>query len=182
VTNTPVGIAGLSRGFLLYTNRTRNRNAGTLANLPNGGTQGDDATTGQLVFEDFDAGHQVAGGDDQVFPFRGDDNDGAGTPVIPGALNGGLEFLFGGPVGTPNSVWNGFFLNSNGNLTFGAGDTDGSSTVEEFRSGRPRVAAAWSNLNPAARSGNLSTFRYKRWASATSTLSRCAGSTCLRRE
>ena len=36
--------------------------------------------TGTIIFENLDPGHQVAGGDDQNTPFRGDDNNGAGTP------------------------------------------------------------------------------------------------------
>jgi hypothetical protein len=158
VTLTPGGLAGLADGFLLHTNRTRNRNAGSLASLPNGGTQGDDATSGVLIFEDFDAGHQVAGGDDQNTPFRGDDDNGLGTPPLVGALSGGFEFLFGGPVGTPGCVWNGFFLNSNGNITFGGGDTDNTPTVPELRTGLPRIAPAWADLNPASRAVDPCTF------------------------
>ncbi|HEY7531445.1 MAG TPA: hypothetical protein VH681_01530, partial [Nitrospiraceae bacterium] len=112
VTITPGGLAGLARGFLLYTNRTRNRvlDIGTLANLPNGGVLGDDTSTLELIFEDFDLGHQAAGGDDQNTPFRGDDDNGLGTPTLIGPLSGGFEFVFGGPVGTAGCVWNGFFL------------------------------------------------------------------------
>ncbi len=160
VTLTPAGLAGLAGGHLLYTNRTRLRNVGTLANLPNGGTQGDDSSSGVLIFEDFDAGHQVAGGDDQNTPFRGDDDDGAGSPALIGALSGGFEFVFGAtgvPNGTPPCapvVWNGLFLNSNGSVTFGAGDTDNTPTVPEFRSGLPKIAPAWGDLNPAARAVN----------------------------
>jgi len=159
LSGTPTGLSGLSRGFLLYTNRTRNRNAGTLANLPNGAVQGDDSTTiGELAFEDFDEGHQVAGGDDQNTPFRGDDNDGAGNTVLAGPLRGGFEFAFGGPVGTTACVWNSFFLNSNGNITFGVGSTDNTPTVEELRSGPPRIAPAWSDINPNSRASSLTTF------------------------
>jgi hypothetical protein len=107
-----------------------------------------------LIFEDFDAGHQAAGGDDQNTPFRGDDNDGAGNPVLAGALSGGFEYVFGGPVGTANCVWNGFFLNSNGNITFGVGDTSNVPSVLDFRSGPPRIAPAWADLNPNARAVN----------------------------
>lgn len=159
LSGTPTGLSGLSRGFLLYTNRTRNRNTGTLANLPNGSAQGDDSTTlGELAFEDFDEGHQVAGGDDQNTPFRGDDNDGQGNSVLAGPLRGGFEFAFGGPVGTASCVWNSFFLNSNGNITFGAGDIDNTPTIEEFRAGLPRIAPNWSDINPAARGASLNSF------------------------
>ena len=75
----------------------------------------------------------MAGGDDQNPPFRGDDNDGfsnpnsANNPPLVGPLSGGFEFLFGagGSPGSTctNNVWNAFFLNSNGNITFDGGDT-----------------------------------------------------------
>src|SRR5262249_36939406 len=134
-------------------------------------TQGDDVSNGPIIFELFDPCHQVAGGDDQVFPFRGDDDDGIGSPPVPGPFSGGFEFLFANPVGdvfqvgatcvqlgenppNPNvnaGVWNGFFLNSNGNITFGGGDKSNNPTVPTFRSGLPRIAAAWTDLNPGSR-------------------------------
>ena len=160
VTLTPAGLAGLARGFLRYTNR--------LAPVPispgvslgfTEEVQGDDDTTeGPIIFENLDPGNQVAGGDDQNTPFRGDDDNGLGNPVLVGALRGGFEFTFGGPVGTAACVWNGFFLNSNGNITFGDGDTNFIPTVTEFRQGLPRIAPAWADLNPSARDSNLCTF------------------------
>ncbi len=92
--------------------------------------------------------------------FRGDDDNGAGTPALVGALQGGFEFTFGGPVGTAACVWNALFLNSNGNVTFGVGSTDFSPTVPEFRSGPPRIAPAWADLDPESRAvdGIVSTF------------------------
>ncbi len=167
VTATPTGIAGLNRGFLRYTNRlalpANPIAAGSTLGVSGGATvQGDDATTGPICFETFDPGHQVAGGDDQNPPFRGDDDNGAGSPPVAGPLSGGFEFVFGAS-GTPgvncvNRVWNCFFLNSNGNITFGAGDTDNTATVPEFRLGLPKIAPAWTDLNPASRAADLCTF------------------------
>jgi hypothetical protein len=159
VTFTPTGLAGLARGFLLYLNRHRNDYGNAeLAVLPSGSTQGDDDTTGPILFEAFDPSHAAAGGDDQNPPFRGDDSDGLGSPVLVGPLLGGFEFTFGGPVGAAGCVWNGFYLNSNGSITFGSGDTDNTPTILELRAGKPRIAPAWSDLNPAARSGHPHTF------------------------
>ena len=160
VSLTPSGLSGLSRGFLRYTNRlapTAISPGVTLGTTQK--VQGDDDTTGApILFENLDPGHQVAGGDDQNTPFRGDDNDGAGTPPLVGPLNGGFEFTFGGPVGTAGCVWNGFFLNSNGNITFGAGDTANVPSVTAFREGLPKIAGAWDDLNPNSRAANAGTF------------------------
>ncbi|HXI91470.1 MAG TPA: hypothetical protein VNO24_15750, partial [Blastocatellia bacterium] len=169
LTVTPAGIAGLSGGFLRYTNRLAPHGIG-IVDIPavggvslgaTGGTRvlGDDTTTeAAIIFERLDPSHQVAGGDDQNPPFRGDDDNGAGSPTVPGPLSGGFEFVFGGPVGTANCVWNGFFWNSNGNITFGGGDTDNTATVPEFRTGRPKIAPAWTDLNPNARAASLRNF------------------------
>ncbi|HKB78109.1 MAG TPA: hypothetical protein VKH35_00205, partial [Thermoanaerobaculia bacterium] len=89
---TPERISGLARGFLLYLNRTRT--ADNTPTLPNGRAQFDDDTSGVINFEDLDPGHQVAGGDDQSFPFTGDNTDGAGSPILSSPLQGGFEFLF----------------------------------------------------------------------------------------
>lgn len=55
-------------------------------------------------------------------------------------------------------MWNGFFLNSNGNLTFGTGDTSPNPNVPAFRSGLAKIAAAWADLNPNARAIDCGTF------------------------
>jgi hypothetical protein len=163
VTITPLGVAGLSRGFLLYLNRTRNNNAlnSTFGLLPNGHPQGDDGSNGPIYFSHLDPGHQASGGDDQYFPFHGDDDDGGGNPAITGALEGGFEFVFGGvPGACPADVWNAFYLNSNGNITFGVGDTSNIPSKSDFQSGAPRIAPAWTDMDPGSRwqYGNKNTF------------------------
>src|SRR5882724_4957626 len=160
LTLTPGGLAGLADGFLRYTNRlapTPISPGVTLGNTQR--VQGDDDTTTAVVlFENLDPGHQVAGGDDQNTPNRGDDSDGGGTPslVLGNPLSGGFEFVFGGPV--VNCVWNGLFINSNGNVTFGIGSTANTPTVPDFRTGPPRIAPAWTDLNPSARGVSCGTF------------------------
>jgi hypothetical protein len=163
VSLTPAGLSGLARGFLLYMNRTRNDPA-LFPTLPNGRPLGNDDHAGPLFFESFDASHQIAGGDDQTFPFHGDDSDGGGSPSIAGPLMGGFEFIYRELVTSTNSLaptaWNAFFLNSNGSLTFGGGDDTPAPTVPGFLSGLPRVAGAWADLNPGSRwqSGFTNTF------------------------
>jgi len=170
VTFTPAGLAGLARGFLRYTNRLAPNpiSPGVTLGVIGGQTvQGDDDMAGPIIFENLDPGHQVAGGDDQNPPFTADDSDGVANPNTPNnptltdPLSGGFEFLFGatgvpGSTTTPciNNVWNAFFLNSNGNITFNGGDTDFTPTVPEFRSGLPKIAPAWADLNLSARSVN----------------------------
>lgn len=173
-TLTPAGLAGLARGFLRYTNRLAPNpiSPGVTLGVIGGQTvQGDDDTSGPIIFENLDPGHQVAGGDDQNPPFNGDDDNGIAIPNTPnnptlvGPLSGGFEFLFGatgvpGSATTPciNNVWNAFFLNSNGNITFNGGDVDGTPSVPEFRSGLSRIAPAWADLNPNARTVNPTNF------------------------
>jgi hypothetical protein len=180
VTITPGGLSGLARGFLRYTNRLAPNPIGPGVAL--GVTQpvlgDDDTTAAAVIFEFLDPGHQVAGGDDQNVPNRGDDSDStpqsevtglptpvgspAPVPAVPNSSaagtqrNGGFEFVFGGPG--VNCVWNGFFWNSNGNITFSGGDTSNLPQVPQFRVGLPRIAPAWADLNPASRAVNLCTF------------------------
>jgi hypothetical protein len=161
VTLMPTGIAGLGRGFLRYTNRLATVEISPGVTLgTTDGTLADDGTAGPIFFDLLDPGHQVAGGDDQNTPFQGDDSDGGGFPPLAGVLNGGFEFTFGGIVaGTCTTPWNAFFLNANGNITFGAGSADFSPSGADLLTGPPRIAGAWADINPRSRTGGfLTTF------------------------
>ncbi len=98
---------------------------------------------GVSTFPDFDFSGD--GGDFgryvlSVVKYRGDlldpgDDDFTEVPL-------GFSFPFQG------GSWTSTFVNSNGNLTFGAGSTDFSETVAEFLAGPPRIAPLWSDLSP----------------------------------
>ena len=53
----------------------------------------------------------------------------------------GFSFPFQG------TNWNSVFVNSNGNFTFGAANTDFSETVPEFLAGPPRIAPRWDDFD-----------------------------------
>ncbi|MEO1334460.1 MAG: hypothetical protein AAFV29_02410 [Myxococcota bacterium] len=70
-----------------------------------------------------------------------------GVPVVLGddaSLEVPLSFGFPFQGATYSSV----FVNSNGNLTFGSGDTDFSESVSELLADQPRIAALWDDLSP----------------------------------
>jgi hypothetical protein len=64
----------------------------------------------------------VAGGEDQNFPFRGDDSDGFGgasDPAIAGLMKGGFELNFGANTsGTCTSPWNSCFSSAKAECGF----------------------------------------------------------------
>jgi hypothetical protein len=58
------------------------------------------------------------------------------------------EVLLGFTFPYQGADWTSVWVNSNGNLTFGAGDTDFSESVADFLSGEPRIALLWDDLSP----------------------------------
>ncbi len=152
---TPVGLSGLARGFLFYTNRPHPTTDSSLDNLPNGLTQEHASYSGPVFFGDFDPSNQIAGGDDDSYPSRGDDYGNAGSPTLTETNRGGFEFIYREFITKTNTlsptVWNAFYLNSSGSLTFGGGDAEDTPTVERFMSGLPKIAGAWSILDPDSR-------------------------------
>lgn len=95
------------------------------------------------TFADFDfsgdgtgAGRYVLG----INQYRGDIVDADDDTTTEQAL--GFAFPYAGTTYT--STW----INSNGSLTFGAGDVDRTQTVAEFLAGAPRISLRWSDLDP----------------------------------
>jgi hypothetical protein len=75
-----------------------------------------------------------------------------GYQYIPGANNddGYSEVSFGGATFSFYGVdWTSAYVNSNGFLTFGAGDYDYTESINEFLSPEPRVGIFWDDLNPS---------------------------------
>ena len=75
--------------------------------------------------------------------------------VIPLALpDDGTALVDLGPFGLSvpfyNGVYGGLWVNSNGSLTFGQGDSTYIASTQVFASGPPRIAPFWTDLNPMA--------------------------------
>ncbi|UCC79001.1 MAG: PKD domain-containing protein, partial [Candidatus Zixiibacteriota bacterium] len=56
---------------------------------------------------------------------------------------GGSTFEFYGVT------WSGVWVNNNGNLTFGSGDSDFSESLSDFLAPEPRIGLLWDDLNPS---------------------------------
>jgi len=83
----------------------------------------------------------------------------ATTIADPGSLGGAVAVTqaddsftyvpFGGPsFALYGTAWPGAWVNTNGSLTFGAGDSDYTESVPEFLASPPRVGALWDDLHP----------------------------------
>lgn len=58
------------------------------------------------------------------------------------------EVTFGFTFPFQGTNYSSVFVNSNGSLTFGSGDTDFTESVGEFLNDQPRIAALWDDLRP----------------------------------
>ena len=70
------------------------------------------------------------------------------TVLGPGGPNNAVEFHPCFSFDFYGVTYDSFFVNSNGNVTFGGNDFDTSPTIAEFTNGLPRIAPCWTNLYP----------------------------------
>jgi hypothetical protein len=76
-----------------------------------------------------------------------------GTPLAIGD-DATVPVTLGRPFSFQGQARNSVFVNSNGSLSFGNGDTDFSPTVPEFLAGPPRISPLWTDLDPTGALGN----------------------------
>ena len=121
----------------------------------------DDSGSGllsQIVFPILESGsYAVAVSTFADFDFTGDGGSGGRYVLDLEAIDGFLlnlgdddtiEVDLGFTFPFQGQNWTSVFVNSNGNLTFGAGDTDFSESVFDFLNGPPRIAALFDDLSP----------------------------------
>ena len=72
-----------------------------------------------------------------------------GGAILPLADDESVPVDLGFTFRFQNRSYSSVFVNGNGNLTFGGGDSDFSPTAGEFLAGLPRIAALWQDLVPA---------------------------------
>ncbi|HWM94181.1 MAG TPA: hypothetical protein VN493_25715 [Thermoanaerobaculia bacterium] len=133
-----------------------------------------DAETGDLLITDDDGGDgllsrlllqfnedlevAIAVSTFPDFDFDGVGGAGAGRYVLGVHKYKGTLLAAGDDTSTPvtfpgfsfpyqGTNWGSVFVNSNGNLTFGAGNTDFSETVPEFLAGPPMIAPRWDDFD-----------------------------------
>ena len=99
-------------------------------------------------------GGNGGGGGDVIGPDSNDLVNGLGGPAGFGAqivesddTSAEIAIPFG--ITIDGVTYNSIFIGSNGFVTFGSGDSDWTQSLSEFESGPPRIAAFWSDVDPA---------------------------------